>query len=477
MKHYYLIILTLITLLCSCNTDKEQANKIIPKEPVSRDLAAIQKSGKLKVLITYSSTSYFLYRGQPMGFEYELLERLAAHLDLELELVLVKNMDSIFHNLNEGEADMIAHGLTITKDRKKEVSFTEYLYLTQQVLVQKKPDNWRSLRWNTLEDSLYHNAIDLIGDTVAVRENSSYIKRIENLSRELGGPIYIDTLSGTLSTEEIIKKVADGELKYTVADKNLANVNATYNPILNVNVPLSLSQRIAWAVRKNSPQLLEAINQWIAQEKKEAPYHVIYNRYFKNKRDYRRRIQSEFMSINGNKISEYDGIIKKYADTIGWDWRLITSLIYQESRFKNDSQSWTGAQGLMQLMPSTALSLGVNNLNDPAQNIKGGITYLQQNYEKFTEVKDSLQRIKFTMAAYNCGYYHIKDAQFLAQQENLNPHIWDDHVEKMVLALTYPSNYNKPGVKYGYVRGIEPVNYVKQIMERYEHYKKFIAQE
>ena len=119
--------------------------------------------------------------------------------------------------------------------------------------------------------------IELIGDTVSVRKNSSYFKRLLNLSKEIGGDIVIDSLEGSLSTDEIIKQVVDKKIKYTVADGNLAGIHASQYPILDISVPLSFSQRIAWAVRKESPVLLEAINNWIDEEKKTPDYYVIYS--------------------------------------------------------------------------------------------------------------------------------------------------------------------------------------------------------
>lgn len=475
MKQINFIFFITAILFIGCNDSQNQSKETIKeKETFSRDLEEVNEDGVLRVLVSYSSTSYFVYRGQPMGFEYELLQRLAKELELDLKIVLVNNMDSIFQELNEGRADMIAHGLTITSDRKQKVHFTNYLYLTSQVLVQKKPDNWRKIRWSNLQRQLVHDAVDLINDTVTVRENSSYIKRLRNLSEELGDTIYINKLSGTMSTEKIINKVAEGEIKYTVADKNLAQIHAAYNPVLDVSVPISFSQRIAWAVRKNAPQLLEAVNQWIEKEKKGVDYYVIYNRYFKKNRDFRKRIKSDFMSLNGNKISKYDELIKKHSEHLGWDWRLVASLVYQESGFKPKAKSWAGAKGLMQIMPITAKELGVSNRNDPEQSLKGGTRYLKKLYKRFDEIPDSLQRIKLTMAAYNCGYSHVKDAQFLAEQKNLDPLVWNENVEEMILALSEPSNYQIPGVKFGYVNGIEPVTYVDQIFKRYEHYIKFI---
>jgi len=455
-------------------SDKNQTTPEQTGTPFHRDLDQIKKDGKLRVLIAYNSTSYFLYRGKAMGYEYELVKRLADHLHLKLELHVSKNMDSLINELNRGKADLLAYGLTITTDRKKKVKFTDYLYLTHQVLIQKKPNHWRKMRWAAIQKSLIHDPIELIGDTVSVRENTSYFKRIQNLSKEMGGKIYIDTLKGNISTDKIIKMVVDGDIKYTVADDNLAKINASYYPILDIDVPISFSQRVAWAVRPNSPQLLAAINQWIKQERKETDYYVIYNKYFKNRRDFRKRVKSDFYSLNKNRISKYDSIIKKNAKKIHWDWRLLASQIYQESQFKPKASSWAGAQGLMQLTPETAEELGVENIHNAAENVAAGTNYLQQLEENFMDVEDSIQRIKFTLAAFNCGYSHVTDAQNLAEERGLDSDRWDGNVEKMILALSYPENYQDDAVKFGYVRGIEPYTYVRQIFDRYNHYKNFI---
>ncbi|MBT8182632.1 MAG: lytic transglycosylase F, partial [Eudoraea sp.] len=341
-------------LLFGCQTKKSDSKKAVE----IRDLNEIVKDGKLRVLIAYSATSYFLYRGQTMGYEYELLKRLAKNLNLELDLKVSRNLDDMLDELKNGNVDLVAHGLAVTQERKEEVAFVDYLYLTKQVLVQRKPDNWRNLTLDNIKEAMIQDPIELIGDTVSVRKNSSYYKRLLNLSKEIGGDIIIDSLKGGLSTDEIIKQVVDKKIKYTVADGNLARINASHYPILDVSVPLSFSQRIAWAVRKDSPVLLEAINSWINEEKKNSDYYVIYNRYFENKRSFRRRAKSEFYSLNKNQISAYDRLIKEYAQELGWDWRLLASLVYQESQFEPSDSSWAGAKGLMQIMPSTAQELG-----------------------------------------------------------------------------------------------------------------------
>ncbi len=467
------VVLLVFALFINCNPDKSPT-KQVAGIPITRDLNDIKKDGKLKVLLGYSGTSYFLYRGEPMGYEYELLQRLADHLQLELEIKISNNLDMLLTDLNKGQADIVAYGLAITDDRKKIAAFTDYLYVTKQVLVQKKPANWRKMTLDNIKKSIIQDPLELIGDTVSVRENSSYFKRLKNLSEEMGGTIIIDTLEGNLSTAEIIQMVADDKIKYTIADKNLASINSSYSPILDTNVPVSFSQRIAWALRPNSPQLLEATNSWIKQYRKKTEYNVIYNKYFKNKRRFKKRVRSDFYSVNTNEISQYDEIIKTNAKRINWDWRLLAALIYQESNFKNEASAWSGAAGLMQLMPGTAKDMGVKNRLDALENIRGGTRYLKTIYDAFYEITDSVQRVKFTLAAYNCGYFHVKDAQKLATLNQLDPDVWDGQVDKMILALTYPQNYNKKEIKYGYVRGQEPFNYVVEIFKRYDHYIRFI---
>ena len=170
-------------------------------------------------------------------------------------------------------------------------------------------------------------------------------------------------------------------------------------------------------------------------------------------------------------------MIKKHATKIGWDWRLLASQVYQESRFDPIAKSWAGAKGLMQVMPATAESLSINDVSDPNESIRGGTDYLDYLYNRFTDINDSINRIKFSLASYNCGYSHVRDAQRLAVENDLDSTIWSDNVEKMILALSLPKNYNKSFIKYGYVRGEEPANYIEQIFDRYNHYKQFIPLE
>lgn len=441
---------------------------------VQRDLDSIQADGKLKAIMVYSSTTYFLYRGEAMGYEYELLKRLADDLGLELEIVLANNIDEVFDMLNRGDGDIIAYGLTITEERKKLITFTDYLYTTHQALVQRKPKNWRRLNRDQIDRKIVRDVIDLIDDTVHVHRRSSYYERLLNLQEELGGTINIDTIVGDYNIEDVIKMVVDGKIKYAIADYNIASINQTFYPILDVETPVSFSQRIAWGLRNNSPQLESAVNSWIQGMRKNGTYSFIYKKYYVHKKSYKRRVQSDFYSKNSGQISQYDDLIKAAADSLKWDWRLLASQVYQESRFDPESRSWAGAGGLMQIMPGTAEDLGISDPFDPEENLWAATKYLKSLYDKFEHIEDSTQRIKFTLAAYNCGYGHILDAQRLASKNGLDSLQFDDATADWLRKMGQYKVYSDPAVRYGPVRGEEPFRYVRDIFLRYNHYKQLI---
>lgn len=441
---------------------------------ITRDLDDINKQDTLKAICIYGPTSYFLYKGQAMGFEYEILEDLTEKLDLNLELVISKNIDSLFDMLNEGKGDVIAYGLTVTKARKKEVAFTIPYTTNYQVLVQRKPDNYNKLSYTDKKKSLIQDVTELGGKTLSVRENSSYLERIKHLSDEIGDSIGIEIVPGMLSTFDIIQKVSEGEYEYTLADNNIAQLNKTYYSNIDISVAASLRQNIAWATRKNSIVLRTTLDSLINEYVGSATFNIIYEKYFGNSKAFKKRVSSDYYSLKTGIISPYDDILKKYSTMINWDWQLLSSIVYQESQFDPKAGSWAGAHGLMQLMPVTAKELGVKNTSNPEQNIKGGCKYLDMLYKRWSAIPDSIQRIKFTLASYNCGYGHVVDAQRLTELNGDDALVWDNGVDEYILKLAQPEYYNNVNVKYGYTRGSEPFNYVKDIFNRYYEYKEIL---
>lgn len=464
--------LTVLLLLSGCEGEKESPD--LEKSPIHHDLEGIKELGTLYAITGYSATSYFIYKGQEMGFEYELLSSLARALGVQLKIVIASDMNELLNMLNKGEGDIVAASLTITKDRQQLVEFTDHLSLTQQVLVQRQPDNWQTMKLHQINRALIRDPIDLIGETVHVRVGSSYYQRLVHLSEEIGGDIRIQTVSGDVETEELIRMVSTGEIDFTVADENIARINQAYYSNIDVRTAISFHQRLAWAVRKNSPLLLDAVNRWLADVKKTGDFFFIYDKYFKSPRSFRKRVTSEFYSKTGGRISDYDDLLKKRAVLIGWDWRLLASLVFQESKFDPKAESWAGAVGLMQLLPATGKQFGAEDPLDPGQNIIGGTNFLNWlNRYWDDEIEDENERIKFVLASYNAGVGHVRDAQRLAKKFGKNPTLWKDVVHYLLLK-SKRKYYTDPVVKSGYVRGEEPANYVVEILDRFEQYKKFI---
>ncbi|MDK2979186.1 MAG: rane-bound lytic murein transglycosylase [Bacteroidales bacterium] len=440
-------------------------------------LERIQKRGKIIAVTDFNSTNYFIYRGEPMGYQYELLKLLAEHLDVDLEVVVENDVNRNFEMLLDKECDIIAINLTKTKDRSKIIDFTTPHSQTKQVLVQRKPDNWRELTKDEIDSKLIRNQLDLANKVVYVQKGTSYAERIKNLSDEIGDNIIIIE-KADLEVEQLIELVASGEIDYTVADENIAMVNQTYYPILDIETAISFPQSLAWGVRKEDDSLKMAINKWLKDFKKTLDYALIYNKYFKSTRS-AKIIESEYYTITSGKVSAYDDYIKEYSKIINWDWRLVASLIYQESRFKSNVKSWAGAYGLMQLMPTTAKRFGVNKNSSPKENIKAGIKFIKWLDKRFEDrgITDEEEKIKFILASYNVGLGHILDARRLAEKYGKDPDVWENNVDEFILKKSDPEYYHDPVVKYGYCRGSETYQYVYQILDRYEHYKNILPKE
>ena len=455
----------------SCKNDPERS---IGRRNV-RDLSEITETGSLIAISDYNSTNYFIYRGQPMGYQYELLQDLAKHLDIRLEIVVSNDLEETFNCLRMGDCDLIALNLTVTKERKKKFDFTIPHSQTRQVLVQRKPEGWQKMTERQVEKELIRNQLELGQKKIHVQQNSAYYVRLQNLEEEIGDNI--DIIDLPEDAETLILQVADGLIDYTVADENIALVNQTYYPNLDVQTAISFPQNLAWAVHSGADELRKEINNWLGEYRKSTRYALIYNKYFKNQKS-AGIVKSDLFALSSGRISVYDEYIKDYSENIGWDWRLLASLIYQESRFDPKARSWAGAFGLMQLMPSTARRFGITSSSPAGEQIRAGTEFIRWLDKRFDEaVPDPEERIKFILAAYNVGPGHIFDAMALAEKDGIDPDIWTGNVDVCLLKKSDPEYFRDPVVKYGYARGRETHNYVIQVLERYEHYKNLIDKE
>ena len=439
------------------------------------DLEAIKRRGALIALTRYNSTSFFIYKGRPMGFEYELLKLFADDLGVDLQMKIAPNRDSLFSMLENGSGDLIAADLTITKDLAKRFAFSIPHSKTRQILVQRLPRNWRDMKTHNIEKKLIRDPLGLIGKTVTVRENSPYYKRLKNLSEEIGGDIKIDVAPNDMETERLIELVSEGAIQYTISDENVAKVNSSYYKNIDVKTPISFSQRVAWAFRKGSPNLQRATNRWLKKLRYDgkSTFSVIYNKYYNSKRQFKKRRSSDLFALHTGTISPYDSLFKKYSTDL-FSWELLAAQAYQESHFDPTTTSWMGAVGLMQLLPETARMMGVSNIDLPENGIIAGVKYLTYIYDKYWSDLPDSEAVKFTLASYNAGPGHIKDAQRLAKLLGKAPNIWDENVATALLKLADRNYCYRKEVRNGYCRGREPYNYVEEILLKAHIYEGII---
>ncbi len=467
------MIMLLASIMSSCNeAAKPDSGTANPTENTSA-WETVRNNKRIRVLTDYNTVNYYIYRGEPMGYQYELLKAFAAYMDLRLELKIEEDLQVANQTLLEGNADMVALNMTVTGDRKRQFDFSDPIIVTRQVLVQRLPRNWLQLRTrDEIEKGLIRSSLELAQKTIHVQEGSVFGKRLQTLADEIGDTIVV--VEDPRDVEELVAAVAAKDIEYTIADEHMAAVFLRNYNNLDIKTAVSFDQKIAWALRKEPDnQLLQEINKWLADFLPSMEGRLLYDKYFSPL--VRNRSQSDYHSVTGNRLSPYDDIIRSAAQSINWDWRLMASLIYQESEFKPDVRSWAGAFGLMQLMPGVMEQFNIDTTATPEVQVLVGAQYLQYLDRQIPEsVTDTMERAKFILASYNAGVGHVLDARRLAQKYNKNPDIWTGNVDFFMRNKSKPAFYNDPVVYYGYVRGEETYRFVEEITERYEHYKNLL---
>ncbi|MFW5972649.1 MAG: transglycosylase SLT domain-containing protein [Bacteroidota bacterium] len=469
-------------------------------DPIEHDLAEILERDTLVLLTTSNSTSYFLYRGEPLGFEYELVRAFANEHDVVLRTIAVTNRDSLFHYLNLGIGDVVAARLLPAAIDTPHIAFTNEIYATAPAVVQQEQDFDELEAPERVEDLLEEELDTLAAPSPEIPESLEvsarlltdvsdleghmvhlargvFADRLLEISDSLDGDIKVVEVEGEVTAEALIRQVAMGEIDLTVAQENLARLQEGLFENITVKPVIGRPHRVAWSVRKNSPELLQALNAWIDDARQGNLFENLYQRYFIDRRAYQLRISDEFLSSETGRLSVYDELLATYSERIGWDWRLLAALAFQESRFNPSARSWAGATGLLQLMPATAREFGVRNMLDPRQNVEGGTRFIQwlSNYWE-PIIEDENERRKFILASYNTGHGHVEDARRLTDKFGGDSDVWTD-VAVWLLQKSRREVYQDPVVRYGFCRGLEPVTYVSKILYRYEHYLQFVTEQ
>ena len=469
-------LLLILTLFASCTEKKERSETstrsmpVTDFEPVERDFHEIKNGGVLRMITYYSSNTYFLNQGIEVGFEYELLREFARENDLAVEVIIVGSDENPFDLLNQGIGDVIAANYTITPERREAASFTRPYNIVDQLVVYSMDQPNRP---QTLEE------LSGTGIPISVRTNSSYYFRLLDLIDE-GYDLEINPISDGLDTEALLVQVANGVLQATVADDNMFNAANRYVEGLYAGPTIAESDTIAWVVRSNSPDLEDRMNRYLYKhfrftEDRDQPrrstfLNVLRKKYFEESRQIAEFYNPEWQYQSIGIISPYDEMIKEVADSLDLDWLLLTAMIAQESGFNPQSKSWAGAVGLMQIMPQF-VETPYEKLYKEEINIRVGAQIFKDHLDHYSYL-DPDNQVAFALATYNVGLGHMADARRLAIDRNRNPNEWSE-VSDALMRLMQRRFYQD--ARFGFARGIEPVQYVEEIRNRHRTYEAIIA--
>jgi len=445
----------------------QQLNQYIKTEKLLRyksdkrpgDLASIKKHHQIRLITRNNASTYFLWKNQLMGFEYDLIKHFAKQQKVSLKVLVAQDFKQMMEWLEQGQGDIISAGLIKTAEREKfSVDFTDPYLFVRELIVQRKDEQAITLL-NELHQRTFH-----------VRKSSSYWNTLTVLQEKLSKldiQFTIKLVPESMETEEIIKHIVDGEYDLTLADSHITDIEKSWHSNLQTSLALTRKQGHRWIVRNNSKNLLAQLNKFIKKEYKQLYYNITYNKYFNNSR---MLFTPDNLAQNNGTISPYDKLIKHLSRQYNFDWRLISAQVNKESQFNPKAESWAGAKGLLQVMPRTAHEVGISDLKKPENGLRAGMKYMDWITKQLSSDLPTDVRTWFTLAAYNAGLGHLKDARKLAAQQGLNPDLWFGHVEQAFLLLSKPKYHKKS--RYGYVRGIEPVTYIKKIQALFALYNE-----
>lgn len=462
-----IIVLFILFLPESCSFSSDQL--LLQNGHTGGLLKDIKARGTLVALTDDNSFNYFSYNGESHGLQYDLLKKFADYLGVSLKIIVEPDAFKAIQYLQQRKVDIIAMELPRISIRNYNLIYTDPLYSDYQVLVQKKPDHW--LKTNNLSrvnDQLVTSTANLKDKTITLSANKQVQYYLSDIQHSTNNQISLN-VERSIPVTNLIQEVSNGNVEYCIAYENTVKAMMYSYPNLDAHTRVSPAIEISWIVRKGSINLLEEANSWIKIQQENKFLKKTQAKYCRNPRMISLALGKP---LPKSSISDYDQVVREMSKKIGWDWRLVSALIYQESRFKTNATSYRGAFGIMQLMPSTASRFGAHAGSTANEQIAAGIRLINYLDKRLSNlVPNDNERQKFVLAAYNIGLAHIIDAINLTDKYNKNPEVWFDNVEYFLLAKSQPQYYNDSIVKHGRISGKETHQFVIDVMDRYEHYK------
>jgi membrane-bound lytic murein transglycosylase MltF len=431
-------------------------------EPWHGDLDGMVERRLVRVLTVFNPMLYFLDGAEQRGIVYEAMREFEKTLDrahgrgrLGVNVMLIPvTREALIPALVDGRGDIAAANLTITPERLEVVDFSDPVMRDVSEIVVTGSS---APTLNALED--------LAGLDLRLRRSSSYWASVEGINASLGKagkePVRLIPVSDWIEDHGLLELVHTGVLPMTVVDSHKARFWAQFFDGLHAREDLAVREggEIAWAYRKSSPQLKEAVNAFVRKHRKGTLFgNVIFKRYLEENQ----WVADTLDSRGELRFRELADVFRKYGEQYDLDWLLIAAQAYQESRLDQSLRSRAGAVGVMQLLPATARAVGFNDITSVDDNVHAGVKYLRHVMDEYfaDEGLDPSQRQLLALASYNAGPTRVRNLRRKAEPAGLDPDVWFQNVE--VLAARHV--------------GAEPVRYVSNIVKVYVAYHMLAQQ-
>ena len=430
-------------------------------KPWTGDLGGMVERRMIRVLTTYSRTQYFIDRGTPRGTAYDqgrLLEDAlnakitANHMKIQMQFVPLSR-DELIPALLAGKGDIVMADLTVTPERRAQVEFTEPWIAGVEEIVVTGPNA-----------APVASADDLSGREVFVRASSSYYRSLLALNERLvkvgKSPVTLTPAPEELEDEDLLEMANAGLVDALVVDNHKAWFWQRVWPALKLYPAASLRTggEIAWAIRKDSPQLKGALNEFLAKNGRDSlNARMIFRRYLMNTQYVKGaaadRARERFLALVA--------LFRRYGSQYNMDWMLMAAQGYQESRLDHAAKSHVGAIGVMQVMPATGKEMNVGDITGLESNIHAGVKLMRRYVDRYyaNEPMDETNKVLFAFAAYNAGPSRVRSLRREAQTRGLDPMVWFNNVERIASerigreTVTYVSNIYKYYVTYLLIQG------------------------
>lgn len=423
---------------------------IYDSSPKVSQLQRILDRGVLYVFTRQSPTTYYLGSQGADGVEFQLASRFAERLGVKLEMTVAESITEILMALQTGKADLAAAGLSITPERQIELSFAPPYQQVSQKLVFKQGKRWP-------------RKIEQLNGKLWVMTDSSHAQKLLKLKQQYVNLNWTET--DTNSSEDLLAKVLDETIDYTISDSNELALNRRFYPELAIGFSVGEPEQLAWAFKKNKDNSLRAEAVLFFDEfRQSGALAQLMERHYGHVEDFDYVGTRKFIQAIENRLPTFLTFFEN-ASANGIDWRLLAAMSYQESHWDPKARSPTGVRGMMMLTLRTAKQVGIKDRIDAEQSIQGGALYFHSVFNRIPDRIPEPDRTWFALASYNVGWGHVEDARILTQKQGGNADRWVDVKQRLPL-LRQKKYYKK--TRYGYARGDEPVQYVDNIRRYYE---------